>query len=174
MSAERPKRTGLWLYAPTLSAEVAACFEEHLKGEAPSRNQAFYRYTQEAPRRARWLYQRATSLRAALWCALWLREGRELPRGGEPEVPSAVERLSEAEQTALLKPLEASLNLEPWAESLRDEVARLGLPPMRYELEVTPSEALTLYLAPVMHLAITRLDPTLGRALGDALDGPKP
>ena len=170
---ERLKPEGLWLYAPTLTEELEASFEAQLTGEAPSRNADYERYTHAPHRRARWLYRHAQALRADLWRALCERAGLPHPTDDEALLVF-VGALSEAERLALLAPLEAELTLSEWPEYVQADVRGLSLPPRRYELEVRPSDALTLYLAPIMHLALTRIDAELGRTLGDALDGPKP
>ena len=162
---------GLWLYAPTLSPELEEAFEAQLSGEAPSRNQDYERYTRAPHREARWLYRHAKRLRAQIWEALWVSAERSLT--GDADQRStlrAVESLSEEGRAALLKGLWAELKFQPWGEALEGHLS--DLPPMRYEVELRPASYVRLYLSPIVHLAITRVDPELGRAIGDALDGP--
>ena len=162
---------GLWLYAPTLSPELEEAFEAQLSGAAPSRNQDFERYTRSPHREARWLYRHARRLRAQIWEALWLRAERPLPgEADQRALLRAVESLSEEERSGLLKGLGAELTFQPWGEELEGHLS--GLPPMRYEIELRPASYLRLYLSPIVHMAITRVDTELGRAIGDALDGP--
>lgn len=169
---ERLKPDGLWLYAPTLPADLEVAFERQCSGEAPSRNQDFERYARWPDQQARWLYRHARRLRAQIWEALWVDAGRELSGlADQPAVLQALEGLSEAERGGLLKRLKADLKVTQWGDELTSETLK-GLPPMRYEIQLQPARYLTLYLSPIVHLAISRVDPELGRSIGDALDGP--
>jgi len=169
---DRLKPNGLWLYASTLPADLEVAFELQRSGEAPSRNQDFERYTRWPDQQARWLFRHARRLRAQIWEALLIKGGVEL--GGLADqramMASIMER-SEEERKALLSGLVATLKVEAWSEALSAEWSA-ELPPMRYEIELRPASYLTLYLSPIVHLAITRVDPELGRSIGDALDGP--
>jgi hypothetical protein len=51
-----------------------------------------------------------------------------------------------------------------------------GAPPFRYEVHVAMGDPVThhLYLTPAELTVITMIDPDLGRAIGDELDGPRP
>lgn len=163
---------GLWLYASALPPALERAFDAQLRGEAPSRNQDFERYAQWPHREARWLYRHARRLCAQLWEALCVSAELELSSGlSAPELLSFVQGLSEQERAQLLSGLQAELQVSPWPEELKPSA--LGLPPMRYEIELRPASYLKLYLSPILHLAITRLDQELGRSIGDALDGPR-
>lgn len=162
------KSQGRWLYVPVLPADLERAFELQCSGQAPSRNQEYERYTCWPDQQARWLYRHARRLRAQIWEALWVHADGE--DAEQEKILHMIRSFSEDERKQLLKGLKAELKVYAW-----DEVDLLigdPLPPMRYEIELKPAHYLTLCLTPLVHVAITRIDPELGRSIGDALDGP--
>ena len=142
---------GAWMYLPLLPAGVHAHLTSLSRGDAPSRNQNFNLYEDPDMKRAVWLFKRARYFVKVLRAQLEAHH----------ECASPTQ-----------EPFDAEFKMKTWNEADRSD----ELPPYRYEVHLKLGEKRDheLYLTPAEMTAITIFNPHVGRAVGDALDGPRP
>ena len=142
---------GAWMYFPLLPSDVQTHLISLSRGDAPSRNQNFNLYEDPDMKRAVWLFKRARYFVKVLRIHL----------EAHSNCPSPTQ-----------EPFDAEFKMKDWDASERSD----ELPPHRYEVHLKLGEKRDheIYLTPAEMTAITIVNPHVGRAVGDALDGPRP